>query len=230
VQVQLVFALGIALSVSLSSPRIRWWLWDRAYQLRGIVSLGIPSGHFFEPPAAAGLSGTIEHTSDKLEGLGDELLTVVRHFEWIEGGIGLERRGFLGSMTTSMELGAFWMERLKASTLSARIRWFDFPAAQCMPQAASGQWRKASGLVGPAARNCTSDVRSANSKHSFQGRQFPIESPHLDLSSTLSTPFKMRSTAALRMFRQTPRMMRPIPVSICNPMTEGTSSLALGSV
>ncbi|SPJ72716.1 uncharacterized protein FTOL_02445 [Fusarium torulosum] len=110
-----------------------------------------------------------------------------------------------------MELGAFWMERLKASTLSARIRWFDFPAAQCMPQAASGQWRKASGLVGPAARNCTSDVRSANSKHSFQGRQFPIESPPLDLSSTLSTPFKMRSTAALRMFRQTPRMMRPIP-------------------
>ncbi|KAM0245701.1 hypothetical protein ACHAP5_005185 [Fusarium lateritium] len=39
----------------------------------------------------------------------------------------------------------------------------------------------------------------------------------------------MRSTAALRMFRQTPRMMRPIPVSICNPMAEGTSSLALGS-
>ncbi|KAM0278680.1 hypothetical protein ACHAO9_012050 [Fusarium lateritium] len=39
----------------------------------------------------------------------------------------------------------------------------------------------------------------------------------------------MRSTAALRMFRQTPRMMRPIPVSVCNPMAEGTSSLALGS-
>ncbi|KAF5267939.1 uncharacterized protein FOBCDRAFT_269547 [Fusarium oxysporum Fo47] len=41
----------------------------------------------------------------------------------------------------------------------------------------------------------------------------------------------MRSTTALRMFRQTPRMLRPVPVSISKSMqwSEGTSSLALGS-
>lgn len=85
-------------------------------------------------------------------------------------------------------------------------------------------------LVGPSVPNCTSDVHSANSKH---WTQFPIESSPLDLSS-LDPPHsfisKMRSTAVLRMFRQTPRMLRPVPVSIPVSMAERTSSLALGSV
>jgi hypothetical protein len=90
--------------------------------------------------------------------------------------------------------------------------------------------RHPSQLVEPAVRNCTSDVRSANSKH---WTQFPIESSPLDLSfldSPRSPTSKMRSTAALRMFRQTPRMLRPVPVSIPVSMAERTSSLALGSV
>ncbi|KAF5025343.1 hypothetical protein F66182_2572 [Fusarium sp. NRRL 66182] len=34
----------------------------------------------------------------------------------------------------------------------------------CVPQAAPGQWRKAPITIGGSACNCTSDVRSANSK------------------------------------------------------------------
>jgi hypothetical protein len=37
---------------------------------------------------------SIEHTSDKLERLGDKLLTVVRHCEWLLRGIDLEEGRF----------------------------------------------------------------------------------------------------------------------------------------
>lgn len=71
-----------------------------AYQLRGIVSLGSRSGHFFAT------SGIIGLTSDKLEGLGDKLLTVVRHCELIEE-LALRRGDFSWRVDVAkMELGA----------------------------------------------------------------------------------------------------------------------------
>jgi hypothetical protein len=86
------------LSIDRASGRRRWSSVvggiDCAYQLRGIVSLGIESGHFFEGGAGSRPSGIIrERTSDKLEGLGDKLLTVFRHCELVSKGIDLGKEG-----------------------------------------------------------------------------------------------------------------------------------------
>lgn len=44
--------------------------------------------------------------------------------------------------------------------------------------------------------------------------QPPLSAPKTNLPSSIT----MRSTTAMRMFRQTPRMMRPVPVSACDDM------------
>lgn len=62
--------------------------WDELTSCAELLASGSRSGHFFD-------RGIISHTSDELEGLGDKLLTVVRHCELIEG-LDLKRGDFSG--------------------------------------------------------------------------------------------------------------------------------------
>lgn len=85
------------------------------------------------------------------------------------------------------------------------------PEAGWVPEAVTGQWGKAPTTIGGSDCNCTSDVRPTPNTPS-KADNFQLNH-HLWTSHRPSPLIKMRSTAALRMFRQTPRMLRPVPVS-----------------
>jgi hypothetical protein len=85
-----------------------------------------------------------------------------------------------------------------------------------VPQAVTGQWRKAPNPDWwvPLAGNCLHIRCSFGQLQTLPPKADNFQLNHLLWTSHRPSPLiKMRSTAVLRMFRQTPRMLRPVPVS-----------------